>query len=119
MSQCDKYPQRHIFSRIEARGQGHSDPKAVLDTTQPQDVPTHQIILEICSGSIILEMRPGVKVTMTRKKYATFQDPKLYPHSVFGIPTSNNIGNILVTQKSLDGRTDGCTDGRTDRQFKS
>ena len=34
---------RHDFSRIEARGQGHSDPKIVCNTLGPQGVSTHQI----------------------------------------------------------------------------
>ena len=34
---------RHNFSRIEARGQGHSDPKIVCNTLRPQGVSTHQI----------------------------------------------------------------------------
>ena len=32
----------HNFSRIEARGQGHSDPKTVWNTPRPQGVSTHQ-----------------------------------------------------------------------------
>ena len=36
-----------------------------------------------------LELKPEVKVTMTRKQYATLSDTKMYQHSKFGIPTSN------------------------------
>ena len=34
---------KDIISRIEARGQGHSDPKTVRNTPRPQGVSTHQI----------------------------------------------------------------------------
>ena len=71
MSQYDKCPRRHDFSRIDARGQGHSDATIVRDTL----------------------------------------GPKVYPHIKFGIPTSNNIGDILRTRIRL-GRTHG-------RQFKN
>ena len=29
---------------------------------------------------------------MSRKKYATLRDPKVYAHTEFGIPDTNNIG---------------------------
>ena len=32
-----------------------------------------------------------VKVTVTRKLYATLSHPKMHPHTKFGIPTSKNI----------------------------
>ena len=32
-----------MFSRTETRGQGHSDLETVCDTSQLQDVSTHQI----------------------------------------------------------------------------
>ena len=54
---------------------------------------------------IFLELRPEVKVTVTRRQYTTFHDPKVYPHIEFGIPTSNNIGNMLWTRIRL-GQTD-------------
>ena len=47
--------------------------------------------------TIFLEMRPEVKVTVTRKQYVTLCDPKLYPHTKFGIPTSNIIEDMLWT----------------------
>ena len=50
-----------------------------------------------------------VKVTVTRKWYATLPHPKMYPHTKFGIPTSKNIGDMDRTRKR-DGRTDGGTD---------
>ena len=50
-----------------------------------------------------------VKVTVTRKWYATLRHPQMTPHTKFGIPTSKNIGDMDRTRKR-DGRTDGRTD---------
>ena len=50
-----------------------------------------QIIKEIWSGH-------GFSRTEARdhpKQYATIWDPKVYPHTNFGIPTLNNIGEML------------------------
>ena len=41
VSQGDKCTQKQDISTTEARGQGHSDPKTVCDTQQPQDIFTH------------------------------------------------------------------------------
>ena len=38
-----------------------------------------------------------VKVTVTRKWYATLRHPKMHPHTKFGIPTSKNIGDMQRT----------------------
>ena len=62
---------------------------------------------------MILKTRSEVKVTVTRKWYATLRHPKMHPHTKFGIPTSKNIGDMDRTRKR-DGRTDGRTDRRTD-----
>ena len=69
---------------------------------------------------IIIKTRSEVKVkvTVTRKWYATLRHPKMYPHTKFGIPNSKNIGDMDRTRKRdgrTDGRTDGLTDGRTVR----
>ena len=64
---------------------------------------------------IIIKTRSEVKVTVTRKWYATLRHPKMYPHTKFGIPNSKNIGDMDRTRKR-DGRTDGLTDGLTDRR---
>ena len=48
-----------------------------------------------------------VKVTVTRKWYATLCHPKMHPHTKFGIPTSKNIGDMHRTKA---GRTDGQCD---------
>ena len=58
---------------------------------------------------IILKTRSEVKVTVTRKWYATLRHPKMYPHTKFGIPTSKNIGDMERTRKR-DGQTDGQCD---------
>ena len=70
---------------------------------------------------IIIKTRSEVKVkvTVTRKWYATLRHPKMYPHTKFGIPNSKNIGDMDRTLKRdgrTDGRTDGLTDGLTDGQ---
>ena len=44
---------------------------------------------------IILEMRPGVKVTKTQKWYVTLHNPKMNGHAKYGIDSSNNIGDML------------------------
>ena len=59
-------------------------------------------------NAIFLELRSEVKVTVTLKQYVTLRDRKVYQHIEFGIPTSNNIGDMLPTQIRL-GRTDGPT----------
>ena len=50
-----------------------------------------------------------VKVTVTRKWHATLRHPKMHPHTKFGIPTSNNIGDMHQTQSGRDGWTDRWT----------
>ena len=62
---------------------------------------------------IILKTRSEVKVSVTRKWYATLPHPKMYPHTKFGIPTSKNIGDMDRTRKR-DGHTDRRTDGQCD-----
>ena len=46
---------------------------------------------------IILEMRPEIKVAKIQKWYATLDNPKMYRHTKYGIPTSNNIEDMLQT----------------------
>ena len=45
----------------------------------------------------ILETRSDVKVTETQGWYSTLHHPKMHPHTKFGIPTSNNVRDILRT----------------------
>ena len=83
-------------------GQGHSDPKMVCDTPPSQDAFTHQIkeYRRYASDSMqFLETRSEVKVkvTVTQLWYATLCHPKMYPHTKFEIPTSNNIRDMLRT----------------------
>ena len=107
-------PKDNFFSRIEARGQGHRDPMTVCDTQRPQGVSSHQIwdpylkqYWRYASDTIFLELKPEV---MDPKIVCNTQDPKVYPHIKFGIPTSNDIGDMLRTRIRL---------GRTDTQFKN
>ena len=65
------------------------------------------------SGELKTRSEVKVEVTATRKLYATFRHPKMYPHTKFGIPTSKNIGDMDRTRKR-DGLTDGLTDGQCD-----
>ena len=66
---------------------------------------------------IILKTRSEVKVkvTVTQKWYVTLHQPKMHPHTKFGIPTSKNIGDMHRTRSGRDGHTEGLTDGRTVR----
>ena len=47
-----------------------------------------------------------VKVTVTRKWYATLRHPKMHPHTKFGIPTSKIIGYMHRTRSGTDGQRD-------------
>ena len=47
-----------------------------------------------------------VKVSVTRKWYATLRHPKMHPHTKFGIPTSKNIGDMHRTRGGTDGQCD-------------
>ena len=42
---------------------------------------------------ITIKAKSEVKVTVTRKWYATLRHPKMHPYTKFGIPTSKNIGD--------------------------
>ena len=88
-------PLKIQFSRIKARG--HSEPKTVWDTPNFGYLP--QIILKICSGhdvSRIEAIGQGLGHIDPKNR-----DPKVYPHIKFGIPTSNNIGDMFWTQIRL------------------
>ena len=52
----------------------------------------------ISNDTIFPDLRLEVKVTGTQKQYVTLHDPKMYPHTKFGIPTSNNIRDMLQLQ---------------------
>ena len=54
---------------------------------------------------IFLKTRSEVKVTVTRKWYATLNHPIMHPHTKFGIPTSKDMGDMHWTQSGTDGRT--------------
>ena len=99
----------------------------VRDTLSSQDASTHQIwnsylkwYKRYAPDMIILKTRSEVKVTVTRKCYATLRHPKMHPHTKFGIPTSKNI-EICTGHEAgrTDTRTDGWTDWRTDGQTDS
>ena len=45
----------------------------------------------------ILETRSEVKVTVKQGWFVTLQHPKMRPHTKFGIPTSNNLRDMLQT----------------------
>ena len=100
-------------SRNEVRGQGqqsHSDPKMVRNTPPSQDASTQQNLdsfLKQCRryapGALILEIRSKVKATVTQKWYLTLFHPKMHPHTKFGMPTSNNIGDMAWTRNRYTG----------------
>ena len=81
-------------------GQDHSDLKMLWNTSASKDVSIQQIwdSHEICSGPIILQTRSKVKVKVTQKWYLTFRHQKLHPYTKFGIPTFNNIRDMLRTR---------------------
>ena len=64
--------------------------------------------MRFAPDTIILKTRSEVKVTVTRKWYATLRHPKMYQHTKFGIPTSKNIEDMDRTRKR-DGQTDSAT----------
>ena len=77
----------------------------VRDTLPSQDASTHQIwdsYLNLhrryAPNKIILEMRSEVKVTVTPKWNVTLCHLMMHQHNTFGIPTSNNTGDMLWTQ---------------------
>ena len=61
--------------------------------------------------AIFQELRLEVKVTGTQKQYVTLHDPKMYPQTKLGIPTSNNIRDMLQLQYS---RTEARGHGHSD-----
>ena len=88
----------------------------VHDTPLSQDASTHQI-LEFLAQRIYKRYAPDkfilktrsevkVKVTVTRKWYATLRHPKLYPHTKFGIPTSKSIGYAPDSMQFLETRSE-------------
>ena len=62
--------------------------------------------------TIILKTKSEVevKVTVTRKWYATLCHPNIHPHTKFGISALNNIGDTHRTRSGSDGRTGGQCD---------
>ena len=59
-----------------------------------------------------------MKVTVTRKRYATLRNPKMHPHIKFGIPTSNDIGDMHRTRSGTDGQADIVITIRTKSEVK-
>ena len=60
-----------------------------------------QKIKRYAPDTIILETRSEVKVKVTRKWYVTLRHPNMHLHTKFGIPISNNIGDMPQTQCSF------------------
>ena len=52
-----------------------------------------------------------MKVTVTRKQYATLRHPKMHLHTKLGIFALKNIEDMHRTQSRTDGRTDGLAYG--------
>ena len=46
---------------------------------------------------IILKTRPEVMIKMTQGWDVTFCHPKMHSHTKFGVPTLNNIRDMLLT----------------------
>ena len=51
------------------------------------------IFLRLCRG---IKTRSEVKVTVTRKWYATLLHPKMHPHTTFGVPASKDIEDMRI-----------------------
>ena len=88
--------------------QGHSDSKMVRDTPPSQDAFTHQIWNSYLKehkryapdSKQFLETRSEVKVNVrgTQGWCATLCHLKMHPNTKFGIPSLNNIGDMLRTR---------------------
>ena len=78
----------HDFS--EARGQGHSDPETVCGTSHPQDISTHQIILNNIAD--MLWTRLGSDGRMSQMHWRPVK--KLYASKVnfVGIISQHDMG---------------------------
>ena len=101
-----------IFSRTEARGQGHKDGETVC-------INTPNLVYSYTSNdmdAIFQELRLEVKVTGTQKQYVTLHDPKMYPQTKLGIPSSNNIRDMLQLQYS---RTEARGHGHSDLKART
>ena len=92
----------HTNSSAETMSHGQSDPETVCDTLQPQDVSTHQmwgsyvkLYRRYAPDMVPLELLPEIKVTVTHKQSGILSNPRMYLHTKFGIPMSNNIEDIL------------------------
>ena len=85
-------------------GQGHSDPKTVCDTLWHKDVSTDKIWdsylnnMRYATDTIFLELKPEVMVTVIQKQCVTLHKLMMCPQTKFGIPISNNTGDLLQTQ---------------------
>ena len=66
------------------------DTETVCDNPRPPDVFHTLRSYLICSGHNVLELGPQVKVTVTLKQDVTLRYSKMYPHIIFGIPTTSN-----------------------------
>ena len=62
------------------------------------------------SDTIILKTMSEVKVTVTRKWYATLCHPNIHPHTKFRIPSLSNIGDMHRTWSGMEGQTGGQCD---------
>ena len=58
-----------------------------------------------------LKTRSEVKVTVTKKRYATFYHPKMHAHTKFEIPTLKDIGDTHGIQSGMDRQKEGQMDG--------
>ena len=77
-------------------GMWHSANKSCIHTPNLGFLPL--IIQQIWSGHNFLKTRPEVKVTVSHKWYKTLHHPKMHSHTKIGIPISNNIRDMLLTQ---------------------
>ena len=85
-------------AKVTKNGIGQSDIPRCIHTLNLRLIP--QIIKEICSRYYYSknEVKVKFKVSVTRKWYTTLHNPKMHPHTKFGIPTSNNIRDMFWTR---------------------
>ena len=94
-----------LESKSEVKIKVKETPRIVCDTASSKIyahtrfwIPTSNNRKEMRQTQILLKNRSDVKVTVTRKWYATLHHPKMHLHTKFGIPTSKNIGDMLRTR---------------------
>ena len=91
--------------------QGHSDPKMVWDTMPSQE---YRRYAPYSMPNLETRSEVKVKVTGIQRWYITLCHPKMHAHTKFGIPTANNIRDMLLTRIFLKNYVRGQGQGHSD-----